>query len=228
MRTKIIATVGPACQDFCVFQQMIDSGLDYIRINTAYGDYRQYDQFLDNLKKAQKDKEVKVILDIKENQPLEYLKENNLELVALSFAETVDQIKAVEEIAPEAKIISKIESQKGIDNFDEILAASWGIMVARGDLGFAVPLEQLPCLQKKLTGKAVLLDKFLVVATEMLLSMVEKPEPTRAEVSDVANAIYDGASALMLSEETAIGKYPVQAVDYMRRIITYTESCLLC
>lgn len=227
MKTKIIATVGPACLDFQVFQEMIVNGIDFIRINTAYGNFQQYDQFLNNLKNARTEKEVRVIFDIKEIKPLEYFIKNKLEIVALSFAESSQQISEIKKIAPKAKIIAKIESQKGIDNYEEILDSSWGVMVARGDLGEAVPLEQIPCLQKSLTYKAILKGKFLIVATEMLLSMTENPEPTRAEVSDVANAIYDRASAVMLSEETAIGKYPIEAVDFMRKIIFHTESCIL-
>ncbi|PIS14846.1 hypothetical protein COT64_00535 [Candidatus Shapirobacteria bacterium CG09_land_8_20_14_0_10_39_12] len=226
MQTKIIATIGPASLDFEVFQKMVDNGIDFIRINSAYGDSSQYDKILDNLKKAKKEKEIKVIFDIKTLKTLDYFLKNSLEIIALSFTESKEQIQEVLKIAPNAKIIAKIESKSGIEKFDEILDSGWGVMVARGDLGEAVPLEQIPCLQKSLTLKTINKKKFLIVATEMLLSMVENPEPTRAEVSDVANAIYDRASAVMLSEETTIGKYPVEAVDYMRKIIFHTESCI--
>jgi len=129
-------------------------------------------------------------------------------------------------MVPDCKIISKIESKKGVENFDEILNASWGTMIARGDLGEAVSLEKVPCLQRNLTKKTIEKNKFLIVATEMLLSMTENKKPTRAEVSDVANAVFDGASAVMLSEETAIGKNPIESVVYMRKIIEDAEKCI--
>ncbi|MGI5826432.1 MAG: pyruvate kinase [Patescibacteria group bacterium] len=226
MRTKIIATIGPATLDFQVFQGLVDNGIDFVRINTAYGDNQQYNQILMNLKNAKKEKDIQAIFDIKNLDVLEYFLQNNLEYIALSFAETKEQIEEVKKIAPNAKIIAKIESKKGIENFEEILDNCWGVMVARGDLGEAVPLEQLPCLQKSLVHKANKKEKFVVVATEMFLSMVDNSEPSRAEACDVANAIYDGASAVMLSEETTIGNYPVQAVTYMRKIIEHTESCI--
>jgi pyruvate kinase len=127
---------------------------------------------------------------------------------------------------PNAKVISKIESVKGIQNFEEILDASYGIMIARGDLGIAVSLEKVPCLQRNLSKKTLKKNKFLIVATEMLLSMTHNKKPTRAEVSDVANAVFDNASAVMLSEESAIGQNPVEAVNYMRRIIEDAENCI--
>ncbi len=226
MRTKIIATIGPACLDFEIFQKMVDAGIDFIRINSAYGDTSQYETILNNLNQAKKEKEIGVIFDIKNLKVLDFFLKNNLQTIALSFTESAQQILEVQKIAPKPQIIAKIESQKGLDNFEEILEVSWGVMVARGDLGEDIPLEQIPCLQKSLTRKAILKNKFLIVATEMLLSMTENPEPTRAEVSDVANAVYDGASAVMLSEETTVGKYPVQAVDFMRKIIHHTESCI--
>jgi pyruvate kinase len=127
-------------------------------------------------------------------------------------------------LLPETFLISKIESKRGVENFDEILAASDGIMIARGDLGVAESLEKVPPMQKDFTNKAKVKDKFLITATEMLLSMVDNPEPTRAEVSDVANAVFDNSSAVMLSEETAIGKYPVETVIMMRKIIVEAEK----
>ncbi len=197
--------------------------MDFIRLNSKYGTHTQYDKAL---KDAGKNSSLEIIFDISTLQALDYFIKNDLEYLALSFAESREQIEEIKKIAPKAKIISKIESVKGVENYDEIVDSSWGVMIARGDLGKAIPLEQIPCLQKSLVAKAVKKGKFVIVATEMLLSMVENPIPTRAEVSDVANAIYDGASAVMLSEETAIGKYPVESVDFMNKIIKHTESCI--
>jgi pyruvate kinase len=223
VKTKIIATIGPATLDYGLFEQVVQEGTDFIRINTAYGSYEQYDEILDNLSKADPMGRVKVVYDIKKNEVLDYFVQKNLYAVAISFTETAEQIEKVRELAPKAFIISKVESVKGVDNYDEILSASDGIMVARGDLSVAVNLEKVPPLQKSFIQKALKQNKFTIAATEMLLSMVAKDIPTNAEVSDVANAVFDGVSAVMLSEETAIGKFPVEAVRYMRKTIKEAE-----
>lgn len=222
-KTKIIATIGPATLDFPTFKALIDEGVDYIRINSSYGDPKQYDQILDNLKRMN-DTTTKVLFDIKNFSTLDYCVEHAIDHIALSFAESPKQIQEIREKIPHAFVISKIETEKGVAYFDEILEASDGIMVARGDLSTAVFIEKVPALQKDFTRKTIEKQKFLVTATEMLLSMVENPKPTIAEVSDVANAVFDGSSAVMLSEETAIGKHPILCVEYMHRIIQEAEN----
>ncbi len=148
--------------------------------------------------------------------------------IAASFVRCADDVLAVRKILKDngskMKIISKIESMQGIDNLDEILEASDGIMVARGDMGVEVPLEEVPVLQKKMIKKALKLGKIVITATQMLESMIKNPRPTRAEATDVANAIYDGTSAIMLSGESAAGAYPVEAVRTMDRIALRTEE----
>lgn len=223
LKTKIIATIGPATIDFPTFNALINAGVDFIRINTSYGDAAQYNQIVENVKKLE-EKKPKIILDIKHPSALEYCVKHKIDHIALSFAETSEQIKEVREKIPNAFIISKIESEKGVAYFDEILKASDGIMVARGDLSTAVFIEKVPPLQKEFTRKTLKQGKFLVTATEMLLSMVKSPKPTNAEVSDVANAVFDGSSAVMLSEETAIGKHPILCVEYMNKIIKEAED----
>ena len=150
--------------------------------------------------------------------------------LALSFVNTREDVQAarkiIEEAGGDALIISKIESHTGIENIDEIIDESDGIMVARGDLGVNVPLEELPVLQKSIITKCRQKGKFAIVATEMLASMHESPRPTRAEVSDVANAILDGTDCVMLSGETTIGKHPVESVEIMSRICRYVESTI--
>ena len=150
--------------------------------------------------------------------------------LALSFVHTKEDVIAAREIIKEsggdALIISKIESHIGIRNIDEIISESDGIMIARGDLGVEVPLEKLPTLQKSIIKKCRENGKFAIVATEMLASMYENPRPSRAEVSDVANAILDGTDCVMLSGETTIGKHPIASVEIMSKICKYVESTI--
>lgn len=148
--------------------------------------------------------------------------------LALSFVNTREDViearKLIEEAGGDALIISKIESRMGIENIDDIINESDGIMVARGDLGVEFPMEELPMLQKSIIKKCRQRGKFAIVATEMLASMYESPRPTRAEVSDVANAILDGTGCVMLSGETTVGKYPIDSVAIMNRICENVES----
>lgn len=150
------------------------------------------------------------------------------DFLAASFVRCKEDILEVREILDKSgsqmKIIAKIESMQGIRNLEEILSVSDGIMVARGDMGVEVPLEEVPVLQKDMIKKAVAAGKHVITATQMLESMINAPRPTRAEANDVANAIYDGTTAIMLSGESAAGKYPVEAVKTMVRIAERTES----
>lgn len=153
-----------------------------------------------------------------------------VDFIAHSFVRSAADVKEVQAILDERnspiKIISKIENQEGIDNFDEILAASYGIMVARGDLGIEVPAERIPGIQEMMIRKCILAHKPVIVATQMLHTMIEHPRPTRAEISDVANAVYQRADAMMLSGETAYGKYPVEAVKVMTSVAMEVEKSL--
>ncbi len=156
--------------------------------------------------------------------------ENGVDFIAASFvrnAQAVRDIRAIlDEYNADIQIISKIESEEGIDNIDEIIKESDGIMVARGDLGVEVPVESVPKMQKAIIKKCNDAYKPVITATQMLDSMIRNPRPTRAEVTDVANAIYDGTDAIMLSGETAMGKYPVEAVRMMANIARETEENL--
>jgi pyruvate kinase len=123
-----------------------------------------------------------------------------------------------------ARIIAKIERSVAIDVIDEIIQEADGIMIARGDLGIEMPIEELPILQKELIRHAHWHNKPAIVATQMMLSMMDKPHPTYADVTDVANAVFDGADVLMLSDETAVGKYPLECVKMMKKIIDKTDE----
>ena len=167
---------------------------------------------------TQKDKE-DIIFGIK----------NDIDYIAASFVRKASDVLAIREVlenngGQNIKIISKIESQEGVDNIDEILEVSDGIMVARGDLGVEIPTEEIPMVQKEIIKKCNSLSKYVITATQMLDSMIRNPRPTRAEVTDVANAIFDGTDAIMLSGETAAGKYPVEAVKTMAKIARATEE----
>jgi pyruvate kinase len=165
-----------------------------------------------------------------DREDITFAAQHSCDYLALSFVETKKDVleakKIIEKAGGDARIISKIESQQGIDNIDEIIEVSDGIMVARGDLGVEVPLEHLPILQKTIIHKCRENGKFAIVATEMLASMYENPRPTRAEVSDIANAVIDGTDCVMLSGETTVGKYPTEAVEIMSKICEYIESTI--
>ena len=151
-----------------------------------------------------------------------------VDFVALSFVRSADDVIHLRERmgAQRVPIIAKIEKPEAVHNIDAILEAANGIMVARGDLGVEMSLEMVPPIQKRLIRRARRMNRFVITATQMLESMIENPNPTRAEVSDVANAIYDGTDAVMLSAETSVGKYPLAAVEYMGRIAEEAENGL--
>lgn len=156
---------------------------------------------------------------------------NDVDFVAASFVSNKQDIQSVRKFLDEnggsdIDIIAKIENRSGVDNIDEICEIADGIMVARGDLGVEIPFVEVPAIQKYLIKKCRLLGKRVITATEMLESMIHNPRPTRAEISDVANAVYDGSSAVMLSGESASGKYPVDAVRNMAQIAEHTEKMI--
>ncbi|MDD2553531.1 MAG: pyruvate kinase [Desulfotomaculaceae bacterium] len=166
----------------------------------------------------------------KDIQDIVFGVEHELDFIAASFIRKAADVLAIRQIVEEAggslDIISKIESRRAVNNLDEIIKVSDGIMVARGDLGVEIPVEEVPLIQKTIIEKCNLAGKPVVTATQMLESMIHNPRPTRAETSDVANAIFDGSDAVMLSAETASGKYPLESVEMMARIACRAEAAL--
>ena len=164
----------------------------------------------------------------KDREDLHFGLSHDVDYIALSFVRTAADIRNIKEIIRQENkntpVIAKIEKHEAIDHYEDILIAADAIMVARGDLGVEIPLEEVPGIQKRLIQRANASGKPVIIATQMLRSMVDSPRPTRAEASDVANAVLDGTDAVMLSEETATGNYPVQAVRYMVRIIAEAEK----
>jgi pyruvate kinase len=172
----------------------------------------------------------RIFADAVSQRDLEFIDfslQKGVDAFGVSFAQTADDIIKVKDYAQKkgqsAYVVAKIERAEAVENFDEILSAADAIMIARGDLGVQIPLQDVPCVQKRLIHQANLSGRPVITATQMLVSMTENIRPTRAEVSDVANAILDGTDAVMLSEETAIGRYPVECVEMIAKIATSAE-----
>jgi len=221
MITKIIATIGPASFDYKTLKGMRDAGMSIARINTKYAPISDVARL-----KVMTDKlGCKLLVDINNLSVINDLKLIDFDYLALAFTQSASQIKMVKSLfGKKIFLISKIEDKKGVSNVNSITRATDGLMVARGDLGGNVPLAKLPVIQKLLIKKCNAAGKFVITATEMLLSMVSSKTPEKAEVSDVANAVLDGSDALMLSEETAIGKHPIIVVKLMSGVIREAEK----
>jgi pyruvate kinase len=217
-KVGIIATIGPASFSIKTLKAMAKAGMTIGRINTKYGNEREWESTIKNLKKVK----VKILVDIKTTETIPWLSKQQIDYVAVSFAETKEQIAKIKKLLKTFRIISKIENKKALINLDQLIKVSDGIMVARGDLGKNITPERVPIFQKLIIEKCNKKRKIVITATEMLLSMVTSKIPERAEVSDVANAVLDGSDFLMLSEETAIGKHPALAISEMKKIINAT------
>ncbi|MFZ2957360.1 MAG: pyruvate kinase [Candidatus Ozemobacteraceae bacterium] len=167
----------------------------------------------------------------KDVEDIRFAAKNGFDFIAVSFTESADTVRAVKKVLQECgaekiKVIAKIENHSGLRNFDTILEIADGVMVARGDLGVEMAAEEVPIVQKEIIRKCYMAGKPVITATQMLHSMTECPRPTRAEVSDVANAIYDFTSAVMLSGETSVGKYPIACVEFMARVAERAEQAI--
>lgn len=252
--TKIIATIGPASNNKETISEMIKHKVDIIRLNFSWGDHEWFQNAIKTVREEAKaqNRNVEIIQDLsgprvqeggehhyggeedteviteKDISDLYFGIEQGVEYVALSFVGKASDVIKLKELIKEKggnqKVIAKVERKIAFENLEEIIKATDGVMVARGDLGNEFPLEEIPFVQHEIIKACNKANKMVIVATQMLLSMVDSPTPTRAEVSDVAYAILDGADGVMLSEESAKGKYPVEAVSMMEKISLVAEK----
>lgn len=236
--TKIIVTVGPAIEKENVLGSIIKAGASVFRFNLKYNTPSWHNLCIQRVKRVAKriGRPVAILLDFpnfarKISLNREYLlmaKREEVDFLALSFVRRKEDIdfwkRKIKEFSLSAKILAKIEAKEALVHFEEILDCSDGMMVARGDLGEEIPFEEVPYYQKKIIKRCLELGKPVIVATQMLESMIKNPLPTRAEVSDVANSILDYTDAVMLSEETALGRYPLKAVSVMEKICRFWEK----
>ncbi|MDP1624837.1 MAG: pyruvate kinase [bacterium] len=250
-KAQIIVTIGPASSNEAVFTSMTACQADIARLNFAWGDFAEKSAQIDTVRSVENKigRKLPIIADLSgprvqnenghtyqkgasvlTNEDIESMKfcvEKNVDYIALSFigsAQDVDDARAaLTKLGGTQKLIAKIERAEALADIDSIVESADAVMVARGDLGTNIPIETLPFAQAKIIAVANAAGKPVITATEMLLSMKEKSFPTRAEVTDVANAILQGSDAVMLSEETSVGKYPVEAVAMMEKIVNEAE-----
>ncbi len=250
-RAQIVATVGPASASRDIFSAMVAAGLDVVRLNFAWGTLDERVPQIAMIREvaAGAGKHIPIIQDLpgprvqeqsghtydhtgaslteQDKTSIAFGAAHQLEYLALSFvgsAADVEECRAVVAAAGGAqKIIAKIERKVALEHIDAIIAASDAIMIARGDLGSEVPLEEIPFIEADLIAKTRAAGKPVITATQMLFSMIDHPTPSRAEVTDIEYAVAHGSDAVMLSDETAAGKYPVEAVEHMRLGIEATQ-----
>ena len=254
-RAQIIATIGPASKDPAVLKSMVDHQMDVARLNFSHGTYEEHAEYIKAIRDAAKianrripiiqdlsgprektekghrlEKQAEKVITEKDKKDLKFGLEQNIDYIAMSFVssakDVVDLRELMKNYGKTKPIIAKIERKEAVENLDEIIKASDAVMVARGDLGQELPLEKVPFIQHLIIKKCKAANKPVITATQMLFTMVENNTPTRAEVSDVAHAILDGSDAVMLSEETAIGKYPVETITIMEKIVLESEKHL--
>lgn len=222
MKTKIIATLGPASMDLRILKKFASEGVDVLRLNSKY---ISFGDFVKVVRKIRRVGKFKVMVDLKDRGLIPDYVDADVDYVAISFAECGSEIKRIKKMFPKrVKVIAKVETKRGLDRVDDLIAVSDGIMIARGDLGRDISIERVPVAQKLITKMCNAKNKMSITATELMPSMVSWVRPSRAEVSDIANAVLEGADALMLSEETAVGKHPVLVVKFLKRVIIETEK----
>lgn len=228
-RTKIIATLGPATEKESVITKLIDNDVNFFRFNMKYNTEKWHADEVKTIRKITRNKKVRagIIIDIPR---IDFsLNLADFDYIALSYLKSAKEIVDLRErfqrkYKKSIKVIAKIENRQALENLEKIVDEAEAIMVARGDLAESVDFYELAYFQKMIIDKCRIHQKPVIVATEMLLSMTQNPQPTRAEATDVANAVFDGTDALMLSQETTLGKYPLKAVKTMSDIATFSEN----
>lgn len=251
-RTQIVATIGPSSSSEDTIARLIDAGMDVVRLNFSHGTYEEHAAFIAVVRRlsAERGKRLPIVQDLsgprgktddghafdedksilteKDLRDLEFGIAQKVEYIAQSYVGSAADVQLLKSEMTKRgvsiPVIAKIERAEAVKDFDAILAVADAIMVARGDLGLAVPIEDIPFIERDIIRTCNAAGKPVIVATQMLYSMVENPEPTRAEVTDEEFAILTGADAVMLSDETARGKYPVEAVTVMERIAVRAEK----
>ncbi len=239
---KIVCTLGPASDSPQVIEGMLKSGMNIARFNLAYGTLKEHSRLIAEVRSLSQSLKLPVGIlldlpglkighgDIKTvfGQHLDFAFAQDADFVALSFISSVRQVQEVKQLLRKMKadipVIVKIEEARALEESSAMLEAGEGIMVARGDLALDISIEKVPMAQKRLIKEASRRGKPVITATQMLESMVRSATPTRAEATDVANAVLDGSDALMLSEETAVGSYPIEAVATMVKIALEAET----
>jgi pyruvate kinase len=244
---EIIATIGPSCKEKETLALMVEAGMSIARLNFSWGTHEEHGEFVRLVREIATERGIviPIIQDLsgprvqeteghtfdpsspvvtqKDLEDLVFAEKYNPEYIALSFVRNTDDVKALRREQSErgitSRVIAKIERKEALDNLDAIIAEADGIMIARGDLGEAMPFESIPFIKKDILKKCAEAKKPVIVATEMLTSMIGDPDPSRADVSDIAQAVLDGTSATMLSNETAVGEFPIQAVRVMRKVV---------
>ncbi len=252
-KPQIVATIGPSSASRDILVQMIDKQMGVVRLNFSWGTLESHSEEIKLIRQIEAEKGVSIpiiqdlpgprIQDVGSHtynhmtasalteQDISYIKfgiKEGVDYIAVSFVGGPEDVlmckKIINENGGEQKVIAKIERQVAVDAINEIIEVADAIMVARGDLGNEIAIEKIPFVQADIVSKAKKARKPVIVATQMLLSMTDNPIPTRAEVTDVANAILQGADAVMLSEESAKGKYPVEAISVMEKIVIEAEN----
>jgi pyruvate kinase len=254
-RAQVVATIGPASKEKEIIKQMVAHHMDIVRLNFSWGSYDEHEYYIKTVREYAKElnRRIPILQDLsgprtktengheidpnalkvvteKDIKDLEFGLKQNVDYIAMSYVGNKNDVLEVKhhikEMGHKTPVIAKIERKVAVEKADEIIDVADGIMIARGDLGNEVPLEQIPFIQNMIIRKCKAAVKPVITATQMMLSMKDNPTPTRAEVTDVAFAIISGSDAVMLSDETANGKYPVETVIMMERIVLEAEKYL--